>query len=194
MQNKTKLALAAGIAGLIGLGTAGAAQADWDGHHGFGRGMCGMAGLQMGGMHPGMGFWFHQLMERYDTNQDGKISQEEIDKNRADWLARFDTDKDGALSLKEFEALWLEAHRLQMVRDFQFLDRDGDAKVTLDEYKAPLAHLVRDHDRNGDGFLSKDDRPGSHMMSWHNRGGDNRPKGGADGPDNQDQGPDMQQQ
>ena len=139
MQNKTKLALAAGIAGLIGLGTAGAAQADWDGHHGFGRGMCGMAGMQMGGMHPGMGFWFHQLMEHYDTNQDGKISQEEIDKNRADWLARFDTDKDGALSLKEFEALWLEAHRLQMVRDFQFLDRDGDAKVTLDEYKAPLA-------------------------------------------------------
>src|SRR5205823_8916069 len=66
MQNKTKLALAAGIAGLIGLGTAGAAQADWDGHHGFGRGMCGMAGMQMGGMHPGMGFWFHQLMERYD--------------------------------------------------------------------------------------------------------------------------------
>src|SRR5438477_1177724 len=116
MQNKTKLVLAAGIAGLIGLGTAGAAQADWDGHHGFGQGMCGMAGMQMGGMPPGMRFWAHQLMERYDTNKDGKISQDEIDNNRAEWLARFDSDKDGTLSLKEFENLWLEAHRLQMVR------------------------------------------------------------------------------
>ena len=193
MQNKTKLALAAGIAGLIGLGTAGAAQADWDGHHGFGRGMCGMAGMQMGGMHPSMRFWANQLMERYDTNKDGKISQEEIDNNRAEWLARFDTNKDGTLSLKEFENLWLEARRLQMVREFQFLDRDGDAKVTLDEYKAPLAHLVRNHDRNGDGFLSKDDRPQGHMR-WRDRSGDDGTNGAGERPGNEDEGPDNQQQ
>jgi Ca2+-binding EF-hand superfamily protein len=178
MQNKTKLALAGGVATLIALGVAGAAQADWSGYPGSRWGMQGMG--------PGMRFMAHQLMERYDTNKDGKISQDEIDNNRAEWLARFDTDKDGALSLKEFEALWMEAHRLQMVREFQFFDKDGDAKVTLDEYKGPLAHLVRDYDRNGDGFLSKDDRP-EGSKRWQDRGGGEGPNGYDQDPDNQQQ-------
>jgi Ca2+-binding EF-hand superfamily protein len=152
--------------------------------------------MGMGGMHPGKAARFRQLMERYDTNQDGKVSQDEIDKNRAEWLARFDSDKDGSLSLKEFEALWLEAHRLQMVRDFQFLDRDGDGKVTLEEYDRPLAHLVRTFDRNGDGFLSKDDRSRPEGMRWRHRDGGDVPKEGADddGQDGQNQGTGDQQQ
>jgi EF hand len=153
MRNKTRLALAGGLAALAMLGAAAAARADWDGHRRF-------------GMH-GMHFVAHQMMERYDADKDGKISQEEIDKNRTEWLARFDADKDGSLSLKEFEALWLEAHRQQMIREFQFFDKDGDAKVTLDEYKEPLARLVRNRDLNGDGFLSKDDRPMGHKRWRH---------------------------
>ena len=166
MRNITKLSLAGGTAALIALGlVAGAAQADRGGHHG-GR---------MHGMGPGIGGY---LLERYDTNKDGKISQEEIDKNRTEWQARFDADKDGALSLKEFEALWLEARRLEMVREFQDFDKDGDAKLTLDEYKTPLARLVENRDRNGDGFLSKDDRRMGHKR-WR--------QGGEDGDGSQDQ-------
>ena len=67
MQKKTKIALAAGLAGILGLGTlAGVAVADggWGGGHG------------MGGGH-GKGRMAQQMMERYDANKDGKVSQEE---------------------------------------------------------------------------------------------------------------------
>ncbi len=164
MQKRTKLTLAGGAAALIGLGAiVGAAQADWGGQRDSHRG--------------GMGFFFKQMAERYDANKDGKISQDEIDKNRADWLARFDADKDGSLSLKEFEALWLEARRQEMVREFQHFDKDGDAKVTLDEYKEPLAHIVANRDRNGDGFLSKDDRD---QRRWRHRSGKDKTRSGDD--------------
>jgi hypothetical protein len=98
------------------------------------------------------------LAERYDANQDGKISQEEIDGNRTRWHGEFDTDKNGTLSLDEFEKLWLKARREQMVREFQHFDRDGNAAVTLKEYRRPMADIVRNMDRNGDGVLSRDDR------------------------------------
>ena len=145
MQSKIRLMLGAGFVALLGLGAvAGIAHADRGpggfGHHGRGGGM------------------FAHMAERYDTNKDGKVSQEEIDANRADWYGRFDADKDSAMTLKEFEALWLEANRQRMVREFQRFDKDGDAKLTLDEYKAPLASIVADMDRNGDNVLSKDDR------------------------------------
>jgi Ca2+-binding EF-hand superfamily protein len=167
MQNKTKLALTALALSTLGLGTLasqavpdGGGWGRWHGHHGGG---------------------LRQLMERYDTNKDGKISQQEIDDNRTEWLKRFDTDKNGSLSLKEFEALWLEAHRTEMVREFQRLDPNGDAQVTLDEYKEPLSRLVAQRDRNGDGLLSKDDRRDEGGRRWrHDRGGDDG-KPGNDG-------------
>ena len=100
-----------------------------------------------------------QFADRYDTNKDGKITQTEIDQNRTLWHGEFDLDKDTLLTMQEFERLWLKARRLAMVREFQKFDRDGDGKVTLEEYKLPLAELVERRDRNGDGALSKEDRP-----------------------------------
>jgi len=174
MRRNLTLLLGAGIAAGLGV-VAGAAQADWGGHRGHGWGMHGMG--------PGVGGY---LLERYDTNKDGKISQEEIDKNRTEWQARFDTDKDGSLSLKEFEALWLEARRQEMVREFQFFDKDGDAKVTLEEYKGPLSHLVERRDRNGDGFLSNDDRR-KGQGRWRHGGGDQDGDDGEGGSQDQQQ-------
>ena len=129
---------AAGATALLGLGlAAGVAEAD-RGRHGMGNVM--------------------GLMERYDANRDGALSQEEIDTNRTQWHGEFDRDKTGDLTLAEFEALWLRARREMMVREFQEFDRDGDGKVTLDEYKAPLTAMVTRMDRNGDGLLNQDDR------------------------------------
>jgi hypothetical protein len=172
MQIRSRLALAAGTAVIMLGAAAGSAMADRGGQRGH-------------GMHgpSGMGHFFVRMTERYDANKDGKISQEEIDTNRGEWLVRFDIDKDGTLSLKEFEALWLEARRLEMVREFQRFDRDGDAKVKLEEYKRPLSRLVENRDRNGDGFLSKDDRRMDHKR-WRRGGGDqdSKPDGTGDQP------------
>ncbi|MGE4247683.1 MAG: EF-hand domain-containing protein, partial [Parvibaculaceae bacterium] len=125
-------------------------------------------------MHGHHGMGMHRVrafMERYDTNKDGKVTQDEINANRADWLTEFDTDKDGALTLQEFQSLWLKARHERMVREFQRFDRDGDGKVTLEEYQRPLSEIVERMDRNDDGAISKEDR--KHKR-WHrgNRPGD----------------------
>ena len=138
MKSKMKIWLAAGTAvAAITAMLAGAAQAD-RGRHGAGD----VSGL----------------MERYDANRDGALSQEEIDTNRTQWHGEFDKDKSGDLSLAEFEVLWLKARHEMMVREFQEFDRDGDAKLTLEEYRAPLNAMVSRMDRNGDALLNKDDR------------------------------------
>ena len=112
---------------------------------------------------------FARLMERFDTNKDGKLTQKELDDARRALLAKHDGNKDGKLSLKEFESLWLEVRRRAMVRSFQRLDADGNAAVTVDEFLKPFSRLVERFDRNEDGALSKDDRRG---RGWrHHRGG-----------------------
>ena len=145
MQKKTKIALAATAAVLLAAGgVAGLARADMGGGMGHGMGR-------------GHGSMMSNMAERYDANTDGKITQEEIDQNRAAWLAEADADKNATLSLDEFKILWLKAKQQEMVREFQVFDRDGNGQVTGDEYKAPMAGLVADMDQNNDGALSKDD-------------------------------------
>jgi Ca2+-binding EF-hand superfamily protein len=137
--------IATGFAALTSLGfAAGDLVADQSGHHRRGHGMSER---------------IRDFAERYDANKDGTISQQEIDQNRTAWHAEFDIDKDLGLTLQEFERLWLKARHVEMVRDFQLFDRDGDGKVTVEEYKRPLAEIVERRDRNGDGVLSKEDRP-----------------------------------
>jgi hypothetical protein len=138
-MTKYKIALAAGVLGVTV--AAGFAAAEGWRHH-----------------HRGMGGGIAVLLERYDADKDGKISQDEINQNRQSWHGEFDGDKDGALTIAEFERLWLKARREQMVREYQDFDRDGDGKVTLEEYQGPLANLVAERDRNGDGVLSREDR------------------------------------
>ncbi|MGF1610581.1 MAG: EF-hand domain-containing protein [Kiloniellales bacterium] len=173
MQTRTKLLLsAAGLAAFATLAFVGSslAQDGWRhgpraaGHEGpgFHMGAHQIADHRMarhhGGRHGHGDRFILRLIERYDADGDGKVSQDEIDQGRAERLARFDTDQDGKLSLAEFEALWLEAMRERMVRSFQRFDRDGDGLVTADEYARPLNYMVERHDRSGDGLLGFDDR------------------------------------
>ena len=144
MLNRSKVALLA-LVGLVALGGVAVAHKGW----------------RHGGPHGPMGF--EQMIERYDANKDGKISQDEIDTNRGTWLADADSDKSGSLALTEFQTLWLKSHNEQMVRDFQRLDKDANSQITLDEYKAPFAKLVAEMDRDKNGTLSNDEmRPGKH--------------------------------
>jgi len=173
MSRKKTTFLIAGVAGLAGItAVAGFAMADMDG------------GWRGRGHDRGM-FW-QGMMERYDANKDGKVTQDEIDNNRQAWYAEFDIDKDGKLSLVEFEKLWLKARHRMMVREFQFFDTDGDGNVTILEYKGPLEDLVAERDRNGDNALSRDDRPrgdrGKHK--WRHR--DNMQQKDDDGPGDDD--------
>jgi Ca2+-binding EF-hand superfamily protein len=148
MQRRTKFIIALGAAGVFGfIAVAGTAFADRSrGHHGMQRG-------HYQGM---MANHFRGLAERYDLNQDGEITQEEIDRNRAEWHAEFDADGQG-LTLEEFQDLWLRARHLQMVREFQRFDRDGDGRITLEEYQRPMDEFVERLDRTDSQSLTRDD-------------------------------------
>jgi len=161
MQRKTKFlvggaAAVLALAGLAGLAIAGKGEKHgmWGGH---GRGMMGQ-----------------EMMERYDADKDGKLTQAEIDQNRTAWHGEFDADKNATLSLDEFRALWLKARGEMIVREFQFFDADGNGQLTLDEYRQPLSGMVAMRDRNGDGVLSSEDRGrrghGRHYGKGHGHG------------------------
>ena len=80
--------------------------------------------------------------------------------SRKDLVEKYDTDKDGKLSLSEFERLWLDVKRRRMVRSFQYIDEDGDAMITVEEFLKPYSETVERMDRDGDGSISRDDRRG----------------------------------
>ena len=147
MTTKKSMLLIAGAAGIVGFtALAGLAIADNDrGGEGHGKGRDGR-------------MYWHGMIERYDANKDGKITQDEINNNRQSWYAEFDLDKDGKLTLVEFEKLWLKARQRMMVREFQYFDANGDGGLTILEYKEPMEDLVAERDRNGDGALSREDR------------------------------------
>lgn len=166
MQRKTKL-FAGGAAVLLVFGGLSAVASAHMGGKGWGGGHGdGMGGGMGGGM--GRGMMGQEMMQRYDTNKDGKITQQEIDQNRTAWHGEFDADKNASLSLDEFRALWLKARGEMIVREFQYFDADGDGQVTLEEYREPLSGMVAKRDRNGDGALSQEDR-GRRGMG-HRRG------------------------
>jgi len=99
------------------------------------------------------------MLERFDADGDGKLTQSEIDQGLVEYMANFDSNQDKTLSLGEFEALWLDFMRERMVDRFQYLDADGDASVTLEEFQDPFSRMVESFDRNDDGKLGPDDRP-----------------------------------
>jgi hypothetical protein len=109
----------------------------------------------------GHGKMSRAFLRRYDANKDGEVTQEEIDANRVARHGKYDANGDGKLSLEEFQGLWMEAYRRQMVREFQQFDVDGDAAVTLDEYTEPMSDFVERHDRRrgGRGMRRGSDTP-----------------------------------
>jgi len=129
--------------------------ARWGGPHGHGGGHGGRMGGRMGG---GRGMdRVLDLIELYDQDGDGKVTQAEIDKARADRLAAYDADGNGSLSLQEYEKLWLEAMRSRMVDQFQAHDDDGDGQVTVNEFSKRTSRLVLRRDNDEDGAIDLTD-------------------------------------
>jgi Ca2+-binding EF-hand superfamily protein len=146
MKTHSKIAIAAGIAVIGGVALASA---------GMARGGFGHHGGQWGGGPFGGGR--AMVMDQLDANQDGKLTQAEIDEAVRSRLVNADSDGDGKLSLDEFQPLLVEIMRPKIVDGFQFLDNDGDASITQEEIERPLNRIMSHLDRNDDGELTEDE-------------------------------------
>jgi hypothetical protein len=103
-----------------------------------------------------------RMLEGYDNNGDGALTQAELDAGREQRRATFDANADGNLSLQEYEALWLAARRECMVDAFQALDADGDGVITVVEFARPSENMVAWLDRNGDAMLTREEMRRRH--------------------------------
>jgi hypothetical protein len=164
-RSTTRILAATAIAGLGLVGLTAVSLADGDGpsrwrmHDG---GQYGMGGHGMGGHGMGGRGGMHEMMLGFDANEDGKLSQEEIDQGRANQLKKFDKDGDGTLTVGEYEALWLDVMHERMVDRFQEHDADGDGKVTPEEFGKRFANMVKYMDSNDDGVIDESDMRGRH--------------------------------
>jgi Ca2+-binding EF-hand superfamily protein len=129
----TTAGLALGVAALAGATLAGG------GHHGRGH---------------GGGEW---LFETFDANDDGVLTQVEIEQVRQGRLQEFDANSDGSLSLEEYQALWVDAMRERMVDRFQAHDDDGDGLVTAAEFGEQFGRMFSRLDDTRDGQLTRDE-------------------------------------
>src|SRR3546814_13829300 len=95
-------------------------------HHGYHHGM-----RHGKGAHHGRHMF--RMLDAYDTNQDGKLSKEEIDQARGERLGKFDADGDQSLNLREYEQLWLDAMSAGVCDPFSDLEADGEGQVHGEE-------------------------------------------------------------
>jgi Ca2+-binding EF-hand superfamily protein len=112
----------------------------------MGRGMDLIGGHDdMMGGHGGIGMMIgggqNYAMARFDTNEDGTLSPEEMTAGIQAEIKTYDTDGNGMLSLEEFAVMHAANTRPMTVRAFQMHDPDGDAQVTEAEMAAMAARM-----------------------------------------------------
>jgi hypothetical protein len=188
MKKTTLTAIGAALVASATLVGVTAATADgWGGrggHHGMRGGDGPMHGMMgRGGMGGPM-----RMLEQFDTDKDGKLTQAEIDAGQKAKFAEANKDGQGGVSIQEFEPFFWAQHREMMVRAFQMLDSDGDGQVTEAEISERTAGMVERMDRNGDGALSRDDRGG---RGWGRGDRDGRGPRWGWGDDDEGRGPGM---
>ena len=127
---------------------------------------------------PPIGKRFAEMLQKFDTDGDGKLSDEEREKiaeiQEAEMLEKSDQDGDGTLSVEERQAArlgMLERNAPPMGERFaemlQKFDADGDGKLS-DEERENIneireAEVLGKFDKDGDGTLSVEERQAARL-------------------------------
>jgi calmodulin len=128
-----------------------------------------------------------QVLIRLDTNADGKVTKAEFDVApvaAADVRARrnddrverqklmfsfYDRNADGVVEKAEYDAGRAEENEFARKRRMHALDRDGDGKVTLEEYTADARFRFMRLDLDRDGRITAVDLPPAERQLWSQR-------------------------
>jgi Ca2+-binding EF-hand superfamily protein len=108
------------------------------------------------------------MLERFDSDKDGKVSLAEYEAGRQMIFGRMDADGNGSVSFAEIDAMMQrmqggDSQRAQMMQKrmeaLKAADANGDQAISADEYKAYVDAEFKMLDKNGDGFLNPDELP-----------------------------------
>ncbi|MBG0798476.1 EF-hand domain-containing protein [Methylocystis sp. L43] len=81
-----------------------------------------------------------------DTDDDGTVDLNEINKSATDLFTRLEKDSDGTVDIKEMKG------RVSK-KDFKTADPDNDGTLSKDEFLAMVSTLFKDADPDNDGTL-----------------------------------------
>jgi Ca2+-binding EF-hand superfamily protein len=95
-----------------------------------------------------------RFLKEHDADGDGQVSRDEFRNERR--FAEIDADADGVLTRAEIEEALDKAHSESRIGFFERFDRNGDGKVTREEFTGPAGHFDK-KDRNGDGVIDARD-------------------------------------
>lgn len=129
-----------------------------------------------------------QLLVRLDTNSDGKLTKSEFESSKTGdtedggrragarsaerqklLFAFYDRNADGVIEKAEYEAGRMEEVEYAKRRRLHALDRNGDGKVTLEEYTADARFRFLRLDLDRDGRITAADVPPMERQSWLQR-------------------------
>jgi hypothetical protein len=120
------------------------------------------------------------MIQLMDTDDDQKVSVDEIKAEHKRMIAGSDIDGDGKLDVKEFKRRGWMFRRPPTTTLFDLLDADGDQTLSAEEISAPSERWFKRYDANNDGQIEAAELPQYGRRDRHERRGrddDERPRG-----------------
>ena len=105
------------------------------------------------------GDFTQRILQRVDTDHDGKISKAEFDAEGAKLFAKLDENGDGKIAANEMPQRHWARFGGKM---FDRMDADQDGKVTKSEFEAAGDKMFQRLDKNGDGNIEKSEMQQPH--------------------------------
>jgi Ca2+-binding EF-hand superfamily protein len=102
-----------------------------------------------------------------DLDKDGQVTRAEFDKANMQAFNQF--AKGGAMNPEQFFQMLFAQSRTISERVFRRLDREGEGRITLQEWAAPQERLFTRLDKNNDGVVTLDELTSSRRSRMASR-------------------------
>lgn len=101
------------------------------------------------------------FMRLFDSDQDGKVTHDELDAASAQRFAKMDMDNDGKVSKKEFNNHIQKRRQGYSDRRYKKMDSNQDGKISKQEYldasRTQAEHRFVKIDQDGNGMISSEE-------------------------------------